>query len=277
MDLPTYDILVVGAGAAGGAAALAAVREGARVLMVERRAEIGKPVRCAEYIPAMLVGQLNLGKSFVVQATHSMKTYISGHPVSEMNTPGYTIDRGRFDQTIVDAAVDAGAELMCATRAVGRIADDRVQLRQKGGHTLKVKAAVIIGADGPHTTVGSWVGIANTRLLPGVQMTLPLTSAMVHTEIYFEPEFFAGYGWLFPKKEFANVGLDLQKGPQNPERLRKLLNKFVDKLRTAGKIAGDPVSFTAGWIPAQPVRAAVNGNILLAGDAAGQTHAITGA
>jgi flavin-dependent dehydrogenase len=68
----SFDILVVGAGPAGGATALAAARRNARVLVVDRRQVVGLPVRCAEYIPAMLMGHLDLGESFLVQRTLGM-------------------------------------------------------------------------------------------------------------------------------------------------------------------------------------------------------------
>ena len=89
----SYDILVVGAGPAGGATALAAARRGMRVLIVDRRQVVGVPVQCAEYIPAMLMGRLNLGKSFIVQPIRGMQTYLPGEPVKETRAPGFTIQR----------------------------------------------------------------------------------------------------------------------------------------------------------------------------------------
>jgi digeranylgeranylglycerophospholipid reductase len=46
-DLST-DVLVVGAGPAGSMTAKWAAKSGARVLMIEKRQEIGSPVRCGE-------------------------------------------------------------------------------------------------------------------------------------------------------------------------------------------------------------------------------------
>jgi digeranylgeranylglycerophospholipid reductase len=43
------------------------------------------------------------------------------------------------------------------------------------------------------------------------------------------------------------------------------------------QIKGKPLGATGGLIPATPLKKAVYGNILLAGDAAGHTHPITGA
>ena len=271
------DILVVGAGPAGAATALAAAERNTRVLMVERRKEIGSPVQCAEYIPAMLLGRLKLDKSFIVQPIRAMKTHVPGEPVVETRAPGFTIHRDRFDQAMVRAAVDAGAKLMASTRAVRRINRETVLLKRKDGRELSVRAKIVVGADGPRSAVGRWVGAVNRDLLVGVQATLPLNRPMDATEVYFHPDIYAGYGWLFPKNDVANVGIGLKIHPGNHARTRDVLERFVSRLKTAGKLQGRPDKYAAGWIPAGPVRRAVYDNVALAGDAAGQTHPITGA
>jgi geranylgeranyl reductase family protein len=273
------DILVVGAGPAGGATALAAARAKAQVLVVDRREVVGMPVRCAEYIPAMLMGQIDLGNAFIVQATRGMKTYLPGEPVREMRAPGFTIHRDLFDQAMICAAIDAGAGLMTSTRVVQRIDAETVLLKRRDGRYLKVRAKIIVGADGPQSTVGRWVGAVNSSLLPGVQASMPLAEPLDFTEVYFEPEIFAGYGWLFPKNEVANIGIGLKtkSTPRNPAKTKALLERFIARLKAAGKVTGRVLGYAAGWIPAQPVRQAVYGNVLLVGDAAGHTHPITGA
>ena len=46
-----YDVVVAGSGPAGAAAAFRASQNGASVLLVEKRKEIGYPVQCGEYFP----------------------------------------------------------------------------------------------------------------------------------------------------------------------------------------------------------------------------------
>ncbi len=276
-DTVTCDILVVGTGPAGGATALAGARRGMRVLVIDRRQVVGMPVQCAEYIPAMLVGHLDGNKSFIAQQVRGMKTYLPGEPVTKTRAPGFTIHRGLFDQALIQSASDAGAQLMLSTRARRRIDDKTVLLKRKNGQYLTVCAKIIVGADGPRSTVGSWVGSVNRNLVPGVQVTLPLTGPMDWTEVYFDPEIYAGYGWLFPKKDVANVGIGMKIRSRNHTRIRAVLDRFIDRLKAAGKVTGGPVGHAAGWIPAEPVRQAVHGNVILVGDAAGHAHPITGA
>ena len=276
-DKASCDILVVGAGPAGGAAALAAAQRGANVWVADRKPVVGTPVRCAEYIPAPLLGRLDIGTSFIVQRTETMKTFLPDEPVREIRAPGFVINRDILDQSLIQAARDAGCRVMLATQVCRRVDDRTVLLKQNSGPTIEVHADIIIGADGPHSTVGRWVGAVNRRLMPGIQATLPLTTPMDWTEVHFYPAIYAGYGWLFPKVNVANVGIGLIKTPDPDCILRRLLDGFIDQLRSEGKVNGNPARYTAGWIPAEPVRPAVYGNVALAGDAAGHTHPITGA
>jgi digeranylgeranylglycerophospholipid reductase len=271
------DVLVVGAGPAGASAGRAAAERGLDVLMVDCKKEVGVPVRCAEYIPAPLIGDIDLGKDFIAQSIRGLKTFLPGNDIKETIAPGFIVDRDVFDQTLILAATAEGARLLCATRAIS-LADDRtVILKKSNGNRIAVKAKVIIGADGPRSTVGRWVGGVNRNLIPAVQARVALTRPMDHTEVYLDPIFHAGYGWLFPKNHEANIGIGVKRSSLNSTSIKTLLNRFLSRLATTGKVDETVLAYTAGWIPAEPVRNAVYGNVLLVGDAAGQTHPITGA
>lgn len=134
-----------------------------------------------------------------------------------------------------------------------------------------------MGADGSYSTVGRWVGAVNSSLLPGVQATLPLAAPIDWTEFYLDPDIYSGFGWLFPKKKVANIGIGLRTTPRSSIKTRAVLERFISRLRASGRVTGQAVGFTAGWIPAEPVRQSVHSNVLLVGDAAGHTHPVIGA
>ena len=271
------DIAVIGGGPAGTSAALEAAKSGCRVIIVERRPQIGLPVRCAEYIPAPLVGEIDLGRDYLAQAIKGMRTFLPGGAVKETGTPGYTIERDVLDLMLARASEKEGAEIWLSAKAVS-LENGRMLVRRKEEYCF-IHAGVIIGADGPHSSVAQWIGSPNRHLLIGAQVLASLVRPLDYTEVYFDPEIHCGYGWVFPKYEFANVGVGI-KPTTSPGRvsIKKVLDDFLAKhIREQKILPPAPQRYTVGWIPAEPVKKVRQDNTLLTGDAAGHTHPITGA
>jgi digeranylgeranylglycerophospholipid reductase len=233
------DVLVVGAGPAGSTAARLAAQAGARVLLVERKSCIGRPVQCAEYVPAQIVQYAPLPKRCIAQRIETMSTHLPDGERVETPAAGYVIDRALFDKALAVRAHQAGAQVWTGARAIERTAHGA--LIRQGGRTVEVEASVLVGADGPRSTVGRWVGHENTAYIDARQVEVVLPSPRASTEIYFHPLYRGGYGWLFPKGDTANVGVGASR-----------------------EMGGDVGQLRAG-------------NVLLVGDAAGHTHPITGA
>jgi geranylgeranyl reductase family len=270
-----YDVTVVGAGPAGASAARAACRAGARVLMVDAHRVPGSPVQCAEYIPFIAKKYVPLVKGAVVQKIDSLVTFINDKLSSTLAGPGYMLNRAVFDTGLVESAMDAGAELWSGTRAIART-DEGLIVKRNGKDELEIKCKVIIGADGPRSTVGSWMNSENTKYMVGLQYNLPLCQYQTSTDVYFKPEYDGGYAWVFPKGDRANVGVGISL--KHKDKLSSLMKDFVSSLVKQGKLA-DPVPAmrTGGLIPiGGPLPITQAGNMLLAGDAGGHTHPVTG-
>lgn len=268
------DILVIGAGPAGASAALKATECGAKVLLIERKSVIGVPVRCAEFIPKQLLGELDCGKEFIVQPVKSMKTFLPDNNIIETPSPGLIIDRDKFDQALYKKAIEAGVETWTGASAL-ELNEGKILVLKDREH-ININAGIIIGADGPHSRVGKWIGSTNRNLIPALQAKVVLTKPMECTEVYFDKRYFGGYAWLFPKGNMANIGLGI-KNQNSINNIRANLEHFLNKLKKQNKITGEVSGYTAGWIPAEAPRKITKGNIMLVGDAAGQTHPITGA
>jgi digeranylgeranylglycerophospholipid reductase len=269
------DILVVGAGPAGSSAACEAAARGADVIVVDRRAVVGVPVQCAEYIPAPLVGELHMGRGFVVQPVKGMRTFLNGRLLQQIVAPGYTIRRDVFDQMLTEEARKSGARVLLSTSAVSR-QDGEVVVRQKGASLSRIRPRVIIGADGPRSKVAGWISCKKRELMPAVQVRVALAQPMEFTAIFLEDRIYGGYGWLFPRGDEANVGVGM-KIRNGGDRIGGVLQDLLARLAAEGKIKGKPLGATAGWVPVEAAEVPGAGNILLAGDAAGHTHPITGA
>lgn len=266
------DVLVVGAGPAGCSAALASAQSGANVLVIDKKTLPGKPVQCAEYIPKLLAVECSLPQDVIARRVDILN-YFLGEEQGSVRAPGYIINRDVFDSLLCARAVENGAKLLTNARAIHKQGDD--VLIEYAGKVLRIRAKIIIGADGPCSKVASWMGNKSPELYVGAQHSIRLLSGDV-PEIYFSPIYGSGYGWFFPKGDRANVGVSVP--ISEAKGLKVKLDAFCDQLASNGKIDKQWIyNKSGGLIPVGgPLQRTVYKNMIVVGDAGGQTNPLTG-
>jgi len=272
----TADILVVGLGPAGSRAAAKAAGLGRSVIAVDRRRAAGHPVQCAEFVPAMIGQELRELESVSQQRIRSMMTFVEDQePDIRDNFPGHIIDRAAFDRALVELAREAGADCRFGAQVNGFLEDHSAQLSDGS----RIRARLIIGADGPRSVVGQSIDHVNTELVETRQITVPLKVPHQATDIFLSAEIAGGYGWLFPKREVANLGVGVR--PTSKDRLKPLLDGLRHHLIEQGRIGTQILNHTGGPIPVGGMLRlkGTKGKvpILLAGDAGGLANPVTGA
>ena len=270
------DVLVVGLGPAGAAAACEAASRGLNVLAVERNAEPGLPVQCAEFVP-MMIGMTtpDMGDSRI-QAIGEMHTFVAGDaPHATPDFRGHMLDRARFDRHLIDKAIKTGAECRFATPLRGLAPDGTATI----GDGETVTAPVVIGADGPRSRVGEAIGAVNTELVETRQITVDLPDPHAATDIFLNADIVGGYAWLFPRGNVCNLGLGVV--AEHKARLKPLLDALHAQLVAEGRVGRTIHRHTGGLIPVGgivgPTGMLGERAVLLAGDAAGLTNPVTGA
>jgi digeranylgeranylglycerophospholipid reductase len=264
------DVLVVGAGPAGCCTAERAAAAGARVLLVEKRRQIGLPVQCAEFVPWQLGEHVPIPRRCIAQDIDGMRTFLPDGRAVLKTSRGYVLERSLLDKHLAVLAHLAGAELWVGWKAAERDGDD--VLLRRGQSEARVRARVIVGADGPRSTVARWLGLAQGDFVHGAEVELVLRQPRPAGEIYFHPAYAGGYGWLFPKGETANVGVAVstRMGARPGEALAHLLDHL-------GLSSASAVGRLGGLVPTGgPVAQLRVGNVLLVGDAGGLAHPVTG-
>lgn len=270
------DVLVVGLGPAGSRAAWAAARAGLSVIGIDRKKQPGIPVQCAEFVPAMLDHGLDGLDAVTRQRIESMITLVEGEPphLTE-DFRGRMLDRGAFDRHLAQAAASAGADCRFA-RHVREVGHDGTVTLADGD---EISARVLIGADGPRSSVGRAIGRANAEIVETRQISVPLLKPHDATDIYLSAEIVGGYAWLFPRGDIANVGLGVV--PAQRHRLKPLLEDLHDRLAREGRVGRRILGHTGGSIPVggmlDPVGRLGATDVMLAGDAAGLANPVTGA
>lgn len=272
----SYDVVVVGAGPAGSAAAKELSEAGLCVLLIDQRRYPGEKVQCAECVPRIIERYAEVRKEHIAQYVSGIKTIICGKEAGTVFAPGWLLHRERWDFYLAELAEKAGTHTSYQARAAGFSHDGVVTVKRPDG-VCEVKSKFIIGCDGPFSAVSRWLGNELHLDCFALQYELPLERGLRETLIYFEPDYFGGYGWVFPKNTTANVGIGVHYSHRT--KVSGLLRGFAAKLKAQGLIAAtEPVRITAGWIPGRGLNGTLtDGRFLLAGDAAGCTHPITGA
>lgn len=281
-----YDVLVIGAGPSGSIAAKTAAENGMNVLMVEKRQEIGTPVRCAEGISSKPLARfIKPDPKWICAEIKGGRVYSPDGNFAEITEPGsgFILERKIFDRELAYQAAQAGAEVWVKSRAIDLIKENGsikgAFIRRRDGD-YKIQASVVIGADGVESKAGKWAGIDTTckpnDLDTCVQYLMTGLGDIDQEYCHFflgkdmAPR---GYAWIFPKgNDCANVGIGIDGNIDN-ETAANYLNKFVKEKLPNASILG----MVAGCVPiAGMLSDAVRDGFMLIGDAAHQNDPVSG-
>ncbi len=291
---PQYDVIVVGAGPGGSIAARTAAESGLSVLLLEKRQEIGSPVRCAEGVGhEQLAAFIEPDRRWIAAEIRRAEiTSIAGGMTNRLKAEGglgYVLERRIFDRRLAEQAAQAGADVRVKTSVTGLLRENGAVRGVKiqagsGSSDLEIGARVVIAADGIEAQTGRRAGLrlglplADTMvcaqyLLAGVEIDPACNAYTISYEI--AP---GGYAWIFPKGEGrANVGLGVQADLYEPAQgtVLNLLTRFIES--QPGLAQGSPVTLITGNVPVScGVERMVTHGLMVVGDAAQQVDPLTG-
>lgn len=282
-----YDVIVVGAGPAGSVAARKAALAGLDTLLIEKRQEIGAPVRCAEAVGA--VGT----QEFIPEDPRWINARIDYYSVT--NRQGdcvvvpptestWVVDRRVFDYELAHRANQAGATVVTSTAATGLLRDDgRVSgvTIKRFGKTREVKARLVIAADGTESQIARWAGLKTVPpmsdyysgaqyLLGNMAGRMEPNRCEYHVGMTMAP---GGYLWVFPKgADTANVGIVITSDKGAEVSAREYLDRFVEERYPGASI----LNVVVGGIPATgALKKMVSDGMMAVGDAAHQADPLT--
>ena len=287
---PRYDVIVVGAGPGGSMAAWEAAQLGLSVLLLEKRQEIGSPVRCAEGVPHKALAALIEPDPAWIAAHLSQAQIITReggrivHRWQGAGGVGYILERRIFDRMLAEQAARAGAHVRVKTPVTGLLHGTGTVcgvVAEWQGSRYELEASIVIAADGIESRVGTWAGldtclplrdtmVCAQYLLSGIDWDPVCMGCWIDQEI--AP---GGYAWVFPKGEGrANVGLGLQADLAETTAL-SYLNRFIEG--EPGLATGQAVTLVVANVPVSlPSQRLVGDGLMLVGDAARQVDALTG-
>ncbi|MEI9959324.1 MAG: NAD(P)/FAD-dependent oxidoreductase [Ferruginibacter sp.] len=302
--LHEYDIVVIGSGPAGATAALFAAKNGLKVLMIDKKQELGSPIQCSGAVSHNALEQAGVFPSseFILEAIYGFAIYNTKgekkvvdyriiKPDEYGNQEGckplgYVVDRRRFDRYLATQAEREGVTIWLKTEAInyytGEDGHCTVELK-KFNETVKIKTKVVVGCDGVQSQVGKWAGIKTHIKLSELASCLQFVVDGVETdgllEIITGHEWApGGYAWVFPKGHgYAEIGLGITR-TMCTENAQTYLDYFIKNSFFKERFKNCRIiEIQGGGVPlAAPLKIQYANNLILVGDAARHVNAITG-
>lgn len=271
-----WDLAVVGAGPAGSAAAIGALRvdPSLRVALLDR-AGFPRDKSCGDGIAPHVVDLLaGVGVTGIVDGHVPVPRLRLGRGASGVDRclarATWVIPRAVFDQRLVEAAQAAGATLL----------RHRVrELRQGSSVVLdgEVEARTVVGADGAHSMVRRALGMRTGPMAVAIRGYSPTPSQRANAQVIaFDTARQPAYAWSFDRGDgLSNVGYGVLADRRDDRPTRAQLLERLDVLLPGATAdahgwrgARLPLS-TGRWRPPA-------GRVVLAGDAAGLVNPMTG-
>jgi len=293
-----HDVIVIGGGPAGSTFARIAAGAGLDVLVIDKRREIGVPVRCGEGL-----GEGEIIKEGLDLPRQCYSTPVLGAKVIAPNgkavvwknkdTHGWVLERKCFDKWLAELAVAKGATVHTYTRATEVLKDVKgrpngLKISHGGRECYDVRAPLIVSAEGMESMMARQMGFKTIHQLYDVdtcyQYEMKPYDHENLIELYFGNRIAPrGYVWIFPKADKkANVGIGIGGNVTNGEKNgikgadpKLLLDEYIrnnDGLKDASTLLdfGGVISVGA------PINEFVKDNCMVIGTAAKQVDPIHG-
>jgi geranylgeranyl reductase family protein len=271
-NIEEFDVTIIGASIAGNYLGFLLSKTDLKIGVIEEHEKIGLPFQCAGIVSQKLSSLVHLPNDIVLNRVTIAKIVSpSGRYIKlSGNEKPYVIDRIELDRYYYKE----GEKKSNITYFLGEKFKKFKQITEKKQNYVliettkrKIKSRLLIGCDGPLSSVGKLVNVQND-VIYATQARIQADFNQNEAVMYFDPRWKKLFGWIVPEgNNIYRVGL------ATSHAVKKKFNIFLKKI---GVNFNNKIDQQGGIIPYGVMKKVAFNNILLLGDAAGQVKATTG-
>ena len=285
-----YDVVVIGAGPGGSVAARNLSRFGHKVLLLEKRAKIGYPVRCGEASTNLedLQTYGPVDEDCIESIINGLFIYGPDGVNIEVPQPntGIMLNREKFDPCLARLAENDGVQVVTSARVdfVGDVEEGARRVRvvfDELNNSEEIRAKMVIAADGVESRIGRMLGLKSGQI-PGATCTgvdIQVQGLLTKPDYltFWQGHDFIndGYIWSFPKQKsnVTNFGAGFLIPKAGQPNIYDVTMEWLEKLFPGAKIN----HVVGGLVPvSSTMKSYTLDHFALVGDAAHHTNPLTG-
>lgn len=289
------DVAIVGAGPAGSTAAKFLSEKGYKVLLIEKN-KLPRDKACGGGLTKSVLEEFNFlnNPDFIDSYSyggilHSPSLKYKVEVTKDEPLIGM-VSRKEFDFKLVNLALNKGTILIDNKTVVDiKISKDNVEIFLDDKDSIKSK--ILVGADGIWSLIAKKTGLREKSIDYGVCIVEEFNVDEKILDKFFgknrichhfgQPLNINGYGWVFPKKEYLNIGIVkfiIRDKKNIKHNLFDLFMEYIQILKNNNIIPNSITvkNFKGGALPIVPLNKTYCNRVILIGDSAGFSSALTG-
>ncbi|MFX1501062.1 MAG: hypothetical protein ACFFDH_08880 [Promethearchaeota archaeon] len=271
-SIEKFDLAIIGASLAGNYLCSLLANTKLKITVIEEHEDIGLPFQCAGIVSQKLSKLVDLPDKIILNRVKTAKivgpmgTYIK---LSGNEAP-YIIDRIAFDRLFFDRAKQSGNIsyfLGEKFKNFKYIKDNHQKFILIDTSKRKIKVKMLIGCDGPSSSVAGLLRIKNRNLF-ATQIRIKAQFDENEALMFFDKRWKELFGWIVPEgQRIYRIGMACSKN---------IANNFRIFLKRVNLNLQQKIDQQGGLIPYGLMNRLSFDNILLLGDSACQVKASTG-
>jgi digeranylgeranylglycerophospholipid reductase len=274
------EVVVIGASPAGIMAARSAAQKGIRVMLIDRKEDIGHPPHPANTFFKFMMDRNGepILDDYVVHRLRGMKIISPGDSAIVIETPGYFIDRQQFDTHYKDELIRAGVDIRTGLDVLTVTRPESGNLKTSTSEGTVV-STVVIAADGIESTTAASMGLKTTHYPDDIAWAV---EAEVKASGIGKPDMFEYYlgshspGW---KSTYSPAGGDRATlgvyARRHGRDVSAFFNNWLERFARLKGYEKDDIEIIAQYTGGDPIatvpKQLISKGFMVTGGAAGQS------